>query len=372
MTWSPFLTLVTPAPTSTTMPAPSWPRIAGNSPSGSAPESVNSSVWQIPAAFTSRSPSPAFGPSRSTSVTVSGLPLSKATAARLFMASFSSARSGERIGAADRRAARAARRPRFLLKLALDDAPRGKPGAVEGETDQRRARRVAVDQELLLLDDAGVLGEGAVGHVLVDFRHGTVLEPPRAHARPEIMGGALGLRRKAVEHDVGRRAERHLAAGLAGAERDARVDRRSELEELPAVDLAVEIAGGAVDRRGIDAAHQPLRAHGVAVDVDLERGLGHAAAGERGLVHEHDVGQVEDVVDQQLIVGLDVQGSVHPGPAGLHVLAEVWDQRGVGDRGAEPDEDQAVQFAGREAARPEAAADNRVARHVGAGAVGGA
>src|SRR5262249_10463215 len=82
-------------------------------------------------------------------------------------------------------------------------------------------------------------------------------------------------------------------------------------------------------------------------------------------------GQVEDVVDQQLIVGLYVQGSVHPGPAGLHVLAEVWDQRGVGDRGAEPDEDQAVQFAGREAARPEAAAGNRVARHVGAGAVGG-
>ena len=37
MTWSPFLRLVTPGPTSTTMPAPSCPRIAGNSPSGSAP-----------------------------------------------------------------------------------------------------------------------------------------------------------------------------------------------------------------------------------------------------------------------------------------------------------------------------------------------
>src|SRR5262249_15055896 len=34
MTWSPFFTLVTPGPTSTTMPAPSWPRMAGNSPSG--------------------------------------------------------------------------------------------------------------------------------------------------------------------------------------------------------------------------------------------------------------------------------------------------------------------------------------------------
>src|SRR5712691_10785148 len=313
MTWSPARMLVTPGPTSTTMPAPSWPRIAGNSPSGSAPESVNSSVWQMPVALTSTSP--AFGPSRSTSVTVSGLPLSKATAAWLFMAFFSSAlehfqekagpdsildsirggnrfpvrkcdhakkleriqlpakaecapaRSGKRIGAADRRAAGATRRLRFLLELALDAAPRGEAGAVEGEADQRRARRVAVDQELLLLDDAGVLGEGDVGHVLVDFRHVAVLEPPGAHRRPEIMGGALGLRREAVEHDVGRRAERHLAAGLAGAERDARIDRRPELEELPAVDLAVEIAGGAVDRRGVDVAHQPLRAHDVAVDV---------------------------------------------------------------------------------------------------------
>src|SRR5580704_13010811 len=35
MTWSPLATLVTPRPTSTTIPAPSWPRIAGNSPSGS-------------------------------------------------------------------------------------------------------------------------------------------------------------------------------------------------------------------------------------------------------------------------------------------------------------------------------------------------
>ncbi len=34
MTWSPFFTEVTPGPTSTTTPAPSWPRIAGNSPSG--------------------------------------------------------------------------------------------------------------------------------------------------------------------------------------------------------------------------------------------------------------------------------------------------------------------------------------------------
>ena len=85
MTWSPFLTLVTPAPTSTTMPAPSWPRIAGKRPSGSAPDSVNSSVWQMPVALISTSTSPALGPSRSTSMISSGFPAATATAARVFM-----------------------------------------------------------------------------------------------------------------------------------------------------------------------------------------------------------------------------------------------------------------------------------------------
>src|SRR5580765_3750595 len=85
MTWSPFCTDVTPGPTSSTMPAPSWPKITGNSPSGSAPERVNSSVWQTPVALISTSTSPAFGPSRSTSSITSGLPAAYATAARVFM-----------------------------------------------------------------------------------------------------------------------------------------------------------------------------------------------------------------------------------------------------------------------------------------------
>src|SRR5690606_1334004 len=85
ITWSPFLTDVTPGPTSTTTPAPSWPRIAGKIPSGSAPESVNSSVWQIPVAFTSTRTSPSLGPARSTSMISSGFPAATATAARVFI-----------------------------------------------------------------------------------------------------------------------------------------------------------------------------------------------------------------------------------------------------------------------------------------------
>src|SRR5215471_5537650 len=82
MTWSPFLTVVTPAPTSTTMPAPSCPRIDGNRPSGSAPERVNSSVWQMPVALISISTSPALGPSSCTVSTTNGAPALYATAAR--------------------------------------------------------------------------------------------------------------------------------------------------------------------------------------------------------------------------------------------------------------------------------------------------
>ena len=40
MTWSPGWSVFTPAPTSTTTPAPSWPRMVGNNPSGSMPDSV--------------------------------------------------------------------------------------------------------------------------------------------------------------------------------------------------------------------------------------------------------------------------------------------------------------------------------------------
>src|SRR6185503_14010800 len=82
MTWSPFARVVTPGPTSTTTPAPSCPRIAGNRPSGSAPERVNSSVWQMPVALISTSTSPAFGPSRRTFSITRGAPALCATAAR--------------------------------------------------------------------------------------------------------------------------------------------------------------------------------------------------------------------------------------------------------------------------------------------------
>ncbi len=85
-----------------------------------------------------------------------------------------------------------------------------------------------------------------------------------------------------------------------------------------------------------------------------------------------DVCEVEDVVDQKLVVAFDVKHPVHAGPAGLHVLAEVGDVRGIGQRGlTEPDEDESMDFVCRETSCPEIAADLGVARNAGAGAVGG-
>src|SRR5882762_1385302 len=85
MTWSPFFRLFTPGPASTTTPAPSCPRMDGKSPSGSAPESVYSSVWQMPVAIIWTSTSPAFGPSSRTVSMASGAPALCATAARTSM-----------------------------------------------------------------------------------------------------------------------------------------------------------------------------------------------------------------------------------------------------------------------------------------------
>src|SRR3974390_1144135 len=95
MTWSPFFTEVTPGPTSTTMPAHSWPKITGNRPSGSAPERVNSSVWHTPEARIPTMTPPASGPSRSTVTTSSGLPAAYEIAAFDFMRALRAGVGGE-------------------------------------------------------------------------------------------------------------------------------------------------------------------------------------------------------------------------------------------------------------------------------------
>ena len=94
-TWSPGLRLVTPGPTSTTVPAPSWPPITGNcwmpisfwASSGTArsPVSRCSSEWHSPEPTSWTSTSPALGGSSSTSSTLQSVFGSHRTAAFIFM-----------------------------------------------------------------------------------------------------------------------------------------------------------------------------------------------------------------------------------------------------------------------------------------------
>src|SRR5262245_14934202 len=80
MTWSPALTLVTPGPTSSTMPAASWPRTIGRGGVQS-PFMMCQSLWQMPAAFTFTRASPACGPCWTRSTTWSGVLALNSTAA---------------------------------------------------------------------------------------------------------------------------------------------------------------------------------------------------------------------------------------------------------------------------------------------------
>src|SRR6185312_10001588 len=68
-TSSPGRRCVTPSPTSTTTPAPSWPRTIGQRPSPSEPSARWTSEWHTPAAATRTSTSPGPGGSSSTSST---------------------------------------------------------------------------------------------------------------------------------------------------------------------------------------------------------------------------------------------------------------------------------------------------------------
>src|SRR5262249_51579606 len=313
---------------------------------------------------------------------VSGLPFSNATAARVFMTVSLQAGAGRASTDANYAGEFAPR-----AGACFDDALAAETAASASSSSLRlmirRAARAARSKARLTRGvpegslsiscccRSTMRASSAKARSVMSFRRGGVAEPPGPHRRPEVMGRALGFRREAVEHDVGWRANRKVAARLACAQRDPRMDRGPKLEELPAVDLAVEISRRFVDRGGIDVVHQPLRAHHVAVDLHLQRRLGAAAARKRRLVDVYDAGEVENVVDQQLIVGPDVKHSVNAGPTGFDVLTKVGDQCRISERRlAEPDEDKSMDFARGQIPSAEVAADGCIARHVGASAIG--
>src|SRR3954452_2504013 len=83
-TWSPTCTRVTPGPTASTIPAPSWPPTTGKRIIAS-PLWMWSSEWHSPAAMNLMRTSLGRGSSSSSSVISHGLPGSRQTAARVVM-----------------------------------------------------------------------------------------------------------------------------------------------------------------------------------------------------------------------------------------------------------------------------------------------
>src|SRR5215471_15949083 len=83
-TWSPFLTRVTPGPTSSITPAPSWPPMIGYLP-GMSPVRMCSSEWHRPAATNRMRTSFSWGGSRSSSTTSQSVCGARRIAALVFM-----------------------------------------------------------------------------------------------------------------------------------------------------------------------------------------------------------------------------------------------------------------------------------------------
>ena len=84
VTWSPTATPVTPSPSASTTPAPSWPSTAGHGVSA-VPSIAFWSEWQTPLAARRTSTSPGPGGASSTSWTASVPPVRSRTAARILI-----------------------------------------------------------------------------------------------------------------------------------------------------------------------------------------------------------------------------------------------------------------------------------------------
>src|SRR5690242_326814 len=112
--------------------------MAGNKPSGSAPERVNSSVWQMPVALISTITSPALGPSSLTVVTSSGLPAWTATAARTSIAALPFEAPAEAGGFAKSAGSQPSRKMHIMARGKQNLCSRNSRRNPEGDWDETR------------------------------------------------------------------------------------------------------------------------------------------------------------------------------------------------------------------------------------------
>ena len=229
---------------------------------------------------------------------------------------------------------------------------------VGGQVDPRGAG-VQLDVALLGLEHGQILVEGHFDLVedgLGEFR---VVRLEVMGLGPEVMGGALGLGGDGVE--VAHADAAHaVALGGAGARvRAAHVEpdegRRGVFDDLPAVDVAPEVPHLGVGGRGRGVDHPAGHHHPAVFAFGGHPGrVGHGVVADGGPVHVGQVGQVQQVLDDEAVVALGVvEGALDP-PLGIVQPVKVLDSRRVGQRRvAHPDPDPAIPFLHRVASHPQ-------------------
>ena len=260
-------------------------------------------------------------------------------------------------------------------------APAAVPGAVD-EQEGRHARApvvaaasaLAIRSKEAAAADAGDVGadrrldHARVGgdHELLDlqrvdvFLHHTELLAELELGELRVVDLVVpGEREEVVRLAPGRRGhpvdDLHVEPfGLLGAgRRDPDVEDedagRVEVAVLPAVDVGGDPHRGAVEGRRLDADHVPDEGDGVALADDVDRGRRDRGVADRARVQERLVRQVEQVLHEQHLAGLERDDPVHVRPARVGEPGGVRDRLRVGEvRVTGPDPDDAVPLHDRE------------------------
>ena len=108
------------------------------------------------------------------------------------------------------------------------------------------------------------------------------------------------------------------------------------------------------ERRRLDALHPPRHRHRLLAMGDVERRFRHRFVADRGAVHKGLVREIHQIVDDEAVVALHMDGLAVAGPGRIVVPVHVRHQRRIGQRGiAHPEPDEAM------------ALDHRIGAHAG-------
>src|SRR6266702_2417830 len=220
---------------------------------------------------------------------------------------------------------------------------------------------------LLRLEHVLILEKGRARALEKEPRCVRIVEAEIPREAEVIVAGGLGLGR----HQMGRPERDALAAislrrpGAGRGAADVDIDGAGRLpgRELPAVDIALEAPGGGKQRRRLEVDHpaSDLDAAIEALGPGRRRRLPRIARNGAAM-QVADMGKVEQIVDQQLRIGLDAKIARRRRPARIGEPGKLDDLGLVRARGvAHPDPDDIPSLRDRVGPHPRAGRDGRLA-----------